>query len=119
LREYPKSYIVPSTEKRLEWVGTSLRDFRAMPDAARRKLSHDLERVQAGAEPRNWKPMTSIGAGVLEMRVQAGGAFRLIYVAKFAHRIYILHAFHKKSRKTASLDLAVAQARYKLVRRSL
>lgn len=62
--------------------------------------------------------MSSIGAGVVEMRVRTGGAFRLIYIAKFAEAIYVLHVFQKKSTKTSPLDLAVARARFAAVRRT-
>lgn len=62
--------------------------------------------------------MSTIGPGVIEIRVSSGGAFRLIYVAKFAERIYVLHVFQKKSRKTSPLDLEVARARFKAVCRT-
>ena len=48
-----------------------------------------------------------------EIRVRAGGAYRLIYVAKFAEAIYVLHAFQKKSRKTPRLDVELAKQRYR------
>jgi phage-related protein len=55
--------------------------------------------------------MPSVGLGVSELRVRAGGAFRVMYVAKFAEAVYVLHAFQKKSRKTARLDIEVARRR--------
>ena len=62
--------------------------------------------------------MTSVGAGVMEIRVRAGGAFRLMYVAKYAEGVYVLHVFQKKSRKTSDLDLAVARTRLAAVIRA-
>ena len=59
--------------------------------------------------------MPSIGAGVWELRVRAGGAFRVLYVAKFEESIYVLHAFQKKSRKTSRNDLAIGENRYREV----
>jgi len=62
--------------------------------------------------------MPSVGVGVAEIRVRtADGAFRVFYVAKFAEAIYVLHAFQKKSQRTAALDLELARSRYALVRR--
>ncbi len=61
--------------------------------------------------------MSTVGPGVVELRVHAGGAFRLMYVAKFAEGVYVLHVFQKKSTKTSPLDLAVARARFAAVRR--
>ena len=57
--------------------------------------------------------MRSIGAGVSEIRVRLGGAFRLIYLAKFSEAAYVLHAFQKKSRKTARLDIELARLRFR------
>ena len=52
------------------------------------------------------------------MRVRVGGAFRLIYVARFAEGIYVLHVFQKKSQKTSPLDLSVARTRFAAVCRA-
>ena len=62
--------------------------------------------------------MPSIGAGVWKIRVSAGGAFRVLYVTKFAEGVYVLHAFEKKSRKTSRNDLAIGKSRYREVLRS-
>ena len=77
-----------------------------------REAGYQLERVQAGREPRDWKPMRSIGPGVNELRVRVSGAFRVIYVVKFAEAVYVLHAFQKKSQRTARLDLELARSRF-------
>jgi len=58
-----------------------------------------LDRVQRGLEPTDWKPMTSIGQGVREIRIQEQGQYRIIYVAKFEDAVYVLHAFRKKTQK--------------------
>jgi phage-related protein len=104
--------------KRLLWVGSALKDLRACPREARRELGFDLRRFQADEMPRDWKPVSSLGAGVVEIRVHTGGEFRLMYIAKFAEGIYVLHVFQKKSRKTSSGDIAVARARLAEVRRA-
>lgn len=94
--------------------GTSLEDLRGFPVAARRMAGFQLERVQYGEEPDDWKPMTSIGSGAREIRVRdADGAFRVIYVAKLGDAIYVLHCFQKKSQRTAKEDIALATRRYK------
>ena len=70
--------------------------------------------LQVGREPADWKPMAEVGAGACEIRVRGeAGAFRVIYVAKFADAIYVLHAFQKKAQKTAQLDLDLAERRYR------
>jgi phage-related protein len=65
-------------------------------------------------KPDNWKPMPRVGSGVQEIRLRdAAGAFRVMYVAKFADAIYVLHCFKKKSQATRSADLELAERRYR------
>ena len=71
--------------------------------------------VQVGRDPEDWKPMSVVGPGACEIRVRdAGGAFRVIYVAKFADAVYVLHAFQKKTQQTAQVDLSLAKQRYRI-----
>jgi len=100
------------------WVGSSLDDQRALPPEVRRELGFDLRRIQQGKLPRGWKTIKTVGQGVMEIRVHLDGAFRLMYVAKFAEAVYVLHVFRKKTLKTSELDLAVARRRLALVRRT-
>lgn len=62
--------------------------------------------------------MQSIGSGVMELRVRVGGAYRLIYIARFEEAIYVLHVFQKKSQKTSLLDIQLARARYHTLTRT-
>ena len=57
--------------------------------------------------------MSTVGLGVREIRIRdAAGAFRVIYVAKFADAVYVLHCFQKKTAKTSKADLDLAAKRY-------
>jgi phage-related protein len=68
--------------KPLSFLGLSLDDVRAFPETARREAGHQLNQVQRGLDPEDWKPMQSIGGGVREIRIRdQAGAFRVIYVA--------------------------------------
>ena len=96
----------------IHWLGSSLDDIRAMPEAARRDIGVELTLVQGGDPPTDWKPIRGVGAGVMEIRVHRPGEFRVIYVAKFAEAVYVLHAFGKKSQKTPKADLDLAKRRY-------
>lgn len=76
----------------------------------------DLRLVQSGLEPRDWKPMPGIGAGVREIRNRtADGAFRTFYVVESAGHIYVLHVFQKKSQRTSPKDIEMGRARYRLI----
>jgi phage-related protein len=100
--------------KPIVFRASSLDDLRAFPAAARRMAGFQLDRVQHGEQPHDWKPMRSIGPGVREIRVRpADGAFRVIYVVNLGDAIYVLHCFQKKSQRTSKEDIALATRRYK------
>ena len=99
--------------KSLLWLGSSRRDIRAFPPEARRVAGYQLLRVQQGMEPSDWKPMTTVGTGVRELRVHTEMEHRVCYVARFAEAIYVLHAFEKRTQKTPARDIALARARYR------
>lgn len=98
--------------KRIGWIGRSRSDLRAFPEEARRKAGFQLRALQRGERPSDTKPMSSIGAGVEEIRIRTDGAFRIFYVAKFEEAVYVLHAFEKKTQKTAQKDLQLGRRRY-------
>jgi phage-related protein len=98
--------------KPIAWVGDSHERLKAFTADAKHDAGYQLELVQWGSNPKDWKPMPSIGMGVNEIRVRAGGAFRVVYVAKFPEAVYVLHAFEKKSHKTPQGDIALARSRF-------
>ncbi|MCL2345541.1 MAG: type II toxin-antitoxin system RelE/ParE family toxin [Desulfobulbus sp.] len=100
--------------KSVEFRGSSLDDLRAFPLTVRREAGHQIDQVQNGQEPDDWKPMSAVGQGVKEIRIRdAAGAFRVLYVAKFADAVYVLHCFQKKTEKTSKADLDLASKRYR------
>jgi phage-related protein len=98
--------------KSLRFIGSSLDDMRDFPADARRQAGFELDSVQRGLEPSDWKPMTSVGTGVREIRIHVLGEWRVIYVAKLADAIYVLHAFQKKTQRTRREDIELARRRY-------
>ena len=100
--------------KPITFVGTSLEDLREFPRGPRREAGFQLDKVQGGEEPDDWKPMSVIGNGAGEIRIRdEAGAFRVMYVAKFDEAVYVLHVFQKKTQKTAQRDLDLAKTRYR------
>ena len=100
--------------KRIQWLGTSLNAVREFPADARNLAGQELRLVQNGLMPTDFKPMATVGAGAYEIRIRAGNQYRVIYVAKFASSVYVLHAFVKKTPKTAQPDIEMAKSRYAL-----
>ena len=102
--------------KPVVFVGDALENLRDFPEGARQDAGRELARVQEGRDPIDWKPMPTVGSGVREICVSdKPGEFRVIYVAKLADAIYVLHAFHKKTQKTNQRDLDLAMRRYKQI----
>lgn len=94
-------------------MGSSLGDLRAFPADARREAGYQLDQVQRGEEPQDWKPMRAVGQGVREIRIQEeSGAFRVIYLATRPEGVYVLHCFRKKTQKTSQRDLQLAVLRF-------
>lgn len=102
--------------KPVRFLGSALGDLAAFPESARRTAGYELFLVQVGREPADFKPLPGVGAGAFEIRIRdEAGAFRVLYVAKFADAVYVLHAFQKKTRKTKQADIDVAAARYRMI----
>ena len=101
--------------KPLRFVGSSLDDLRDFPAEARREAGFELYALQRGYDPSDWKPLPEVGRGVREIRIHVLGEWRVIYVARFADAIYVLHAFHKKTQKTRLQDVELARRRLRQI----
>jgi phage-related protein len=100
--------------KDVEFRGGALSDLRDFPQAAMREVGHQLDKVQNGLAPSDSKSMPSIGSGVMELRIwDDAGTFRVVYVAKFEHAVYVLHCFKKKTAQTSQPDIELARKRFK------
>ena len=102
--------------KPIVWVGSSKDDLRRFPASARSQAGFQLDKVQRGEDPDDWKPMPTIGPGVREIRIrEAAGAFRVIYVAQIGQALHVLHCFQKKTERTSLKDLQLARQRLREV----
>ena len=99
--------------KAIQFLGGSLAALRRFPDSARREAGYQLDRVQRGLDPVDWKPFPAIGQGVREIRIHAGGEYRIIIFAKLPDRIAVIHAFCKKSRKVPGSEIRRARMVFK------
>ncbi|PYS65515.1 MAG: hypothetical protein DMF74_03825 [Acidobacteria bacterium] len=99
-------------DKPLVWLGSSLDELRESPDDARQEAGFQLRKVQRGGSPTDWKPMPSVGSGVVEIRVHTAQEYRVFYIANFTEAIYVLHAFTKRTQKTLHRDIQLARRRY-------
>lgn len=99
--------------KPVRFLGDSLKALREFPNDARQDAGRQLRRIQLGNTADDFKPMLGIGRGVEEIRVrEKSGAYRVIYTARLAEAVYVLHAFQKKSRTTSKRDIQTARERF-------
>lgn len=100
--------------KQIRFRGSALEDLRSFPESAKQDAGFQLDRVQKGLDPDDWKPMKTIGKGVRAIRIRdQDGAFRVIYIANLADAVNVLHCFRKKSRATEKRDIELASVRYR------
>jgi phage-related protein len=103
--------------KDVVFIGGADEDLRSFPPVARQRAGYQLYLVQTGAEPTDWKPMTTIGPGCREIRIREdSGAYRVFYVATVGDAVYVLHCFQKKTQRTAKTDIDVGKTRYQAMR---
>lgn len=57
-----------NTSKVVEFRGSALSDLRAFPLSIRREAGYQLDQVQHGGDPDDWKPMNTIGQGYYRAR---------------------------------------------------
>jgi len=99
------------------WLGNSKRNIQAFPTEAQKLIGDELQLMQFGGMPKDAKPFKGIGSGVFEIALRHDGeAYRVVLAVQLGARIYVLHAFQKKSKKgiaTPKQDVDLIKQRYK------
>jgi len=104
--------------KPVRFCGDALKRLREFPENARHDAGYQLEQIQLGKQPDDFKSMRSVGPGVEEIRIRDdGGAFRVIYTARLRDAVYVLHCFEKKTASTATRDIDLARSRFMAIKR--
>lgn len=98
----------------ISWLGDSLDVVRGYGEDVRRAIGSELRLLQSGEKPVHSRPLKTVGRGVWELKIsEADGQFRVVYVVKRNDRIYVLHAFQKKTQQTSRQDIELARVRFK------
>jgi phage-related protein len=98
--------------KPIAWLGDSLTRLRVAPADIRSDAGYQLDLVQRGEAPADFRPMPDVGSGVVEIRLHGANEYRIFYVARFEEAVYVLHCFVKKTRVTRKADLDLGRQRY-------
>jgi phage-related protein len=101
----------------LVWLGNSKRNIQGFPQGAQKIIGDELQLIQFGGMPKDAKPFKGVGSGVIEIALRyEGDAYRTVVAVQLGEKIYVLHAFQKKSKKgstTPKQDVALIEQRYK------
>jgi phage-related protein len=102
------------------WEGNSREVLKGFPEGVRQNFGFELWQLQLGERPADYRPLTSIGPGVFELRDQDERAwYRVVYLSRIDDVIYVLHCFEKKSREMPRRDFEKAKQRLKVVKARL
>ena len=100
----------------LVWLGNSKRNIQAFPKGAQKIIGDELQLIQFGGMPKDAKPFKGVGSGVIEIALRyEGDAYRTVVALQLGEKIYVLHAFQKKSKKsraTPKQDVELIKQRY-------
>jgi phage-related protein len=107
----------PPVIRPIIWLGNSKKNIQAFPKGAQKLIGDELQLIQFGGMPKDAKPFKGVGSGVFEIAVQySTGAYRTVLAVQLGTKIYVLHAFQKKSKRgitTPKQDVELVKQRYK------
>ena len=107
-----------SGSKEIKFMGSSLEDLKKFPKDAMFNAGYQLNEIQHGKNPADFKAISRVGKGAMELRIwDDEGTFRVLYVAKFEEAVYVLHCFKKKTQEISDADIELAKSRYKKIPR--
>jgi phage-related protein len=106
------------TIKPVVWIGSSRSALASFPEDVKDAIGYALYIAQRGGKHPDAKPLRGFGgAGILEIvGDHAGDTYRAVYTVRLASRIYVLHAFQKKSKsgiKTPKSEIELIRSRLK------
>ena len=106
----------PPVPRTVVWLGNSKKNIRNFPKGAQKLLGDELQLIQFGGMPKDAKPFKGVGSGVLEIALRyASDAYRVVLAIQIGNRIYVLHAFQKKSKRggeTPKREVDLIRKRY-------
>jgi len=98
------------------WMGDSKKNIQDFPEGAQKLIGDELQLIQFGRMPKDAKPFKGVGSGIVEIALRyASDAYRVVTAVQLVAKVYVLHAFQKKSKKgaeTPKRDVDLIKKRY-------
>ena len=86
--------------KPVVWLGGTLRTLRTFPSGVQDEVGYALYLAQRGEKHVSARQLKGLGPGVLEIvSDHRGDTFRAVYTVRLGERVFVLHAFQKKSKR--------------------
>ncbi len=96
------------------------REYKALPKEVQQEFGNSLRAVQDNKKPfLAITPLKSIGAGVIELKINGSPAFRCVYIAKFFDTVFVLHSFEKTTNGVDKQAMKTLEKRYKELKAEL
>jgi len=90
------------------------REYKALPKDVQQEFGTSLRAVQDDKKPfLITRSLKSIGAGVIELKINGSPAFRCVYIAKFLNTIFVLHSFEKTTNHVDKQAMKTVEKRHK------
>lgn len=102
------------------WMGSSRKTIQGFPKGVQKLAGDELQLIQFGGMPKDAKPFKGVGSGVFEIAIRfRKDAYRTVLAVQLGEKIYVLHAFQKKSKtgtRTPQQDVELINHRYREAR---
>ncbi len=96
------------------------REYKGLPVCIQDEFGKALRRIQYGQDPELLvEYLKSVGAGVVELKINGSPAFRCVYVAKYMDAVIVLHSFTKTTNGVDRKAMKVAEQRLKELKSEL
>jgi len=101
--------------KRFAFVSDAAkREYKDLPEDVQKQFGTSLRAIQDDKKPLlPITALTSIGSGVIELKINGSPAFRCVYIAKFIDTIFVLHSFEKTTNGVDKQAMKTLLQRYK------
>ena len=105
--------MTPKNHKDLAFFQAAYDTYKKFPEHIQDDGGYQLDQLQRGLEPADFKPLIRVGSGAYELRLDdETNEYRVVYVAKLDNKVWVLHAFQKKTRTTRDSDIESAKDAY-------
>ncbi len=107
----------------ISWIKAAKKDFEEFPKLVRDDALEALSTIADGGTSSLAKPLTCLGSGVMELVLrERGDAFRVVYALQLEAKLWVVHAFQKKSKvgiKTPKAEIDLVRERLKRLKEAL